>query len=92
MRSVIEYLAVTHHGLAVEDEPLLADLARGFHDPRIAIGPVVTASCDQADAVAVPLQPEPVAVLFDLMEPVGAVWDGGGFGGEAELKRAEHTA
>jgi hypothetical protein len=49
---------------------------------------VVAASGDQSHAVAVALQPNPVAVVLDLVEPVRAVGDDGRSGGEAELKHA----
>jgi hypothetical protein len=32
-----------HHGFAVEHEPALADLASRLDDPRIAVGPDVSA-------------------------------------------------
>jgi hypothetical protein len=46
-------------------------LQRRFHDPRIAVCPVIAATGDQADAVAVAVQPEPVGVVLDLVESVG---------------------
>ena len=58
-----------HHGLAVEHEPFLADFEGRLDDPRITIGPVVAVPGDQAYAVAVALQPQPVAVIFDFVEP-----------------------
>jgi hypothetical protein len=57
-----------NHRLAIQYEPLLLDLARGLHDPRIPIGPVMSAPGDQAHAVTVP-QPEPIPVVLDLVEP-----------------------
>jgi hypothetical protein len=54
-----------------------------------SVGPVVAASGDQAHAVAVALQSQPVAVLY-FVEPVGCVGDGGGFGGQTEIKGAGH--
>ena len=68
-----------HHRLAVEHEPLLPDLARRLHDPRVSIGPV--------DALAVALQPEATTVVFHFVDPVRAVRDGGRSGGKAKLKR-----
>jgi hypothetical protein len=55
------------YGLAVEDEALLADLASRLDDPGIPIGPVIAAPGDQACAVAVALQAEAIAVVFDLV-------------------------
>jgi len=63
---------------------------RRFHDPRIATGPIVPAARDQAHAVAVALQPEAIAVILDLVEPVGAVRNADGLGRDAELKRLKH--
>jgi hypothetical protein len=60
------------YGLAVEHEPLMADLAGRLDDPRVSLGPIVTATRDQAHAFTVPLQPEAVPVALDLVEPVGA--------------------
>jgi len=45
-------------------------LSTPLHDPRIATGPVVTALRDQAHPVAGALQPQPVAVVLDLVKPV----------------------
>lgn len=42
--------------------------------------------------VAVALQAETVGVVLDLVEPIGAGGDCGGFGGEAEIKELEHAA
>ena len=49
-----------HHGLTIEHEMRLPDLQRRLDDPGKAVSPVVAAPRDQADAVAVTLQPEPV--------------------------------
>ena len=43
-----------HHGLTIDDELPETVLQCGFDDPRIAVGPVVTASCDQATARTAP--------------------------------------
>jgi len=49
-------VAVEHHGLAVDDELLMAALQRRYDNPRIAVGPVVAAAGDQAQAIPVALQ------------------------------------
>jgi hypothetical protein len=59
----------------------VAVLQRRFLDPLISIGQVVATARDQAHAPAVALQPEPVAVVLDLVEPVGAAWDSARSGG-----------
>jgi hypothetical protein len=47
-----------HDSLAVNDELPMPVLKRRLDDPGIAIGPVVAASGDQANATAVALQAE----------------------------------
>jgi hypothetical protein len=51
---------------------LLPDPARRVDDPRVSAGPVVAALGNQADVVAVSFQPEAIAIVFDLMQPVRA--------------------
>ena len=46
------------HGLAVNDELPDTVLQCALNNPRIAAGPVVTASCNQAHAITVTLQAE----------------------------------
>jgi hypothetical protein len=48
-----------HDRLAVNDELPMPVLARRLDDPGIAIGPVVRASGDQANAIPIALQAEP---------------------------------
>jgi hypothetical protein len=61
-------------------------------NPRIALSPVVAVARDQPHAVAVALQPQPVAVVLPFMEPVRAVRDDGGLGGDAERKGLKKAA
>jgi hypothetical protein len=56
------------------------------HDAIFLSVQTVLTPGDQAHAVAVALQREAVTVILDLVEPVSAGRDGGGFGGEAKLK------
>jgi hypothetical protein len=80
-------------GLAVYHELLVAILQGRLDNPWIPTGPVVAALGDQADAVAVALQPQqPVAVVFDLVQPVRGVGDGGGSGRKAKVEGAGHGA
>src|SRR6516225_8014178 len=65
------------HGLAVDDEMLLPDLARGLDDPRVTIGPVAAVHGEQAYALALPLHQQAEAVVLDFMEPVRTVWNFG---------------
>ena len=80
-----------HHRFAVDDKRPMPVLQRRLDDPRVAAGPVGAALGDQAHLVAVALQPQPVAVVFDLVEPVRTGGDDGGFGGEAEFEGAGHV-
>jgi hypothetical protein len=70
-------------GGAVDYELLHPVLQRRLDDPRIASGPVVAASRDEAREVAVALDAQAVAVMFDLVQPVGAGGDTDRFCGEA---------
>jgi hypothetical protein len=47
-------ISAEHDGIAVDDEAGLAHLVRRLDDPRIAVGKVVAALGDQADAVGAP--------------------------------------
>jgi hypothetical protein len=58
------------HSLAVDHELLAAVLQRGFGDPWEALGPIITASGNQAHGATFPLQPDAVAVIFYLMKPM----------------------
>ena len=73
--------------LAIDDELLLSILECGFHDPRIAIGPVVAIAGDQAHTIAVALHAKPVTVIFDLVEPVRGGWNLGAASWDAKIKR-----
>jgi hypothetical protein len=57
---------------------------RRVGDPREAIGPIVTAASNQADAVTVALDAEALAVVFDLAKPVGTGGCGLAFVGNAK--------
>jgi hypothetical protein len=59
-----------HHGLTIDDELLEPVLQRGLDDPREAAGPVVAAAGDQANASALALNVQAVAVVFDFVGPV----------------------
>jgi hypothetical protein len=59
-------------GLAVNHEMLLAVPQRSFNDPRISLGPIVSAASNQPHPIAVALNTQTVAVELDLVKPVGA--------------------
>ena len=60
-------------------------------DPWIALGPVIAAARDQPHAIAVALDPQAVAVVLDLVEPIRAARDLDAASGNAELKRLKHA-
>jgi hypothetical protein len=64
----------------------LADLARGFHDPWIAAGPIVAAPRDQAHAIAVARQAEAITVVLYFVKLIRAVRDSGTLGRQAKLE------
>jgi hypothetical protein len=78
-------------GLAIDDELLVSVLQRRLDDPRIALSPIVSAARDQTHAIAVALDPQAVAVIFDLVEPIRAVGDFCTSGRNAKLKRLKHA-
>ena len=45
------------------------DAAGGFDNGREAVAPVVAVACEAADAQAVPAHHQPVAVVFDFVDP-----------------------
>jgi len=51
---------------------------------------VVAVLRDQPHVSATPLDAQPIAVVLDLMEPVGAIGYGFGAGGQAEFEHAGH--
>jgi len=77
--------------LAINHELLAAVLQRGLHDPGIAPGPVVAAASDQPYLIAIALQTDAEAVVFDLMKPILAGWDGFAEARQAKLEFA-HAA
>ena len=59
------------HRLAVQGERSCPQLRSDTGDPGVAFGPVMGASGEQAHSLAVPADDQPVAVMLDLMHPVG---------------------
>jgi hypothetical protein len=60
-----------HDGLSVHNEVPDMVAPCGFDDPWEAAGPVIAASGDQPDPIALALNEEAVAIPFDLVERVG---------------------
>jgi hypothetical protein len=80
-----------HHGLTINDEMVLPDLARGLDDPGVAIGPVVPVHCEKAHAIVLPLHQQAEAVVFDFMKPVRTVWNLGPARRQAEPELLGHA-
>jgi hypothetical protein len=59
-----------HHGLTIDDELLERVLQRGLDDPRIAPRPVMTIAGEQPHAIAVAVNEQAEAVVFDFVGPV----------------------
>jgi hypothetical protein len=59
-------------GLAVEGERLRAQLGRSRRNRRITVGPVIAAAGEKLHGLAVSSHDLPVAVVLDLVDPVGA--------------------
>jgi hypothetical protein len=83
----VEVLDAEHHRLAVDHELPVPVFQSGFHDPRIAAGPVVAAARDQAHTLAITLKAQAIAVVFDLVQPVVAVSDDGRSGQKSKVLR-----
>jgi len=60
------------HGFAVDDERTRPVLQRGFDDQWITIGPVMAVAGEQTDALVLTLDNQPIAVMLDLVDPIGA--------------------
>jgi hypothetical protein len=57
------------HRLAVDQERRRLDAVRSLNDGREAIRPVMTVAREAADARAIPAHHQPIAVMFDLVDP-----------------------
>src|ERR1700722_7606258 len=56
--------------LAIDDELLHAVLERRLDDPWTALRPIGPVAGDQAHAIAVALDPQPIAIVLDFVQPV----------------------
>src|SRR6516162_9954785 len=77
-----------HRGLAVNGERLGPELRCGPRDRRVTPAPVIASAGEQADGVAVISDNEAIAIVLDLVHPVGPGWRLGGTGGDAGLNEA----
>ena len=78
-------------GLAIDYKMLLPVLQRGLDNPRIALGPVVAVAGDQAHAIAGALDPQPIAVILDFVEPIRRMWNLGSPCRNAKIERLKHA-
>jgi len=62
---------VAHHSLAINGR-VLRQGEHGLADQRIALGPIVSAPGEHPPAIGAPADNQPVAIVFDLMNPLGA--------------------
>ena len=74
------------HGLAVQDKPLLPDLACRLDDPWVPASPIEAVAGEQAYAITVTLYAKAITVVFYFVKPFGAGRHGLAGRGEAELK------
>src|SRR5262249_728631 len=81
-----------HDRFAVDYELLVSVLQRGLDDPGITLAPVIAAARDQPHAIAVALDPQAIAVILDLVEPIRAAGDLDAASGNTKLKRLKHGA
>jgi hypothetical protein len=58
------------HGLTVEHKRIDPIAQGGLDDQRIVMGPVVAVPGEQPDPLAVALHDQPIAVMFDFVDPV----------------------
>jgi hypothetical protein len=61
-----------HNRLAIDHKLLSPIPEHSLRDPREAIGPIITATGDQPDAVAIALDAQTISVVFDFVESLGA--------------------
>jgi hypothetical protein len=57
------------HRLAVDQERLRLEASGGFDNGREAVGPIMAALGEAANARAIPAHHQPVAVMFDFGKP-----------------------
>jgi hypothetical protein len=81
-----------HHRLAVDHEALASVLERGFHDPGIAPRPVMAVPGKQPNAVAITVNDQAEAVVFDFVNPFRRRRDRLPAGRDAGLESAAHSA
>ena len=72
VRGSLRMSSPAQDGFAIDNKGGVAVTQRGFRNEGIAVAPVVSVSSEQAHALALALNYQAVAVVFDLMQPVRA--------------------
>jgi len=78
--------------LSIDDELLHAVLERRLDDPWIALRAIVPVAGDQAHAIAIALDPRPIAVVLDFAQPVRGMGNLGPSGRNAEVECFSHVS
>jgi hypothetical protein len=78
-------------GLAIDDKNAFAGSSAQPQDPGEALCPIVSASGNQPHPITVALHAQAVAIVLDLVDPVGPVRHGGPARRETELERKGHV-
>jgi hypothetical protein len=79
-----------YDSFAIDDELLLAIPHGRVDDPRKAVGPVAAVPGEEPHAAAVAFDAQAIAIVLDLMKPVGAFRRRLRCRGQAELERFGH--
>jgi hypothetical protein len=58
----------------------------GLDDPGIPLDPVVAVAGNQLHAIGVAFDAQPIAIIFDLVEPVRGRWNFGAASGDTKMK------
>lgn len=79
------------HRLAIDDELFDPIFKRGFHYPRISLGPVVSVAGEQPDAITIANYDQAIAVILYFVKPIGTGWNKGFPGREARQIFSQHA-
>jgi hypothetical protein len=82
MRRVGYAVLIENDHLAIRHETLLPQLQRGRDNQREALGPITTSPANQAHVILLADEHHAVAVVLDLVDPVGPGGHFVCFGGE----------
>jgi hypothetical protein len=60
---------IAHHGLTINRRVLRRQGEHGLADQRIALGPIISAPSKYPHATGAPADDQPLAIVFDLVNP-----------------------